>query len=370
MLTGRNHHSNAMSCITEGATGYPGGNGLIPFENGFLSEILLGNGYNTFAVGKWHLTPTEQASAAGPYDRWPLGRGFERFYGFMGGDTHQYYPDLVYDNHQVPAAEDARGGLPPDRGSRRPRDRVHRRQPSRSRPTSRSSSTSARGRCTRRTTCRAHGPTSTRAVRRRLGRLPREGVQRGSSSSAWCRPGPSSPRAIPTSLEWKGLPRRREAALRADDGGVRRIPRAHRSPHRTAARLPRQDRTARRHARHAGERQRRQRRRAGRTARSTRTSSSTTSPRPPPTASRRSTISADRSASTIIRGAGPGRATPPSGAGSARPTAAAPAIRSSSTGRSGIKAKGEIRTQYAHIIDMLPTVLEALGLEAPRRSAA
>ena len=53
------------------------------------------------AVGKWHLTPAEQISAAGPYDRWPLGRGFERYYGFLGGDTHQYYPDLVYDNHQV-----------------------------------------------------------------------------------------------------------------------------------------------------------------------------------------------------------------------------------------------------------------------------
>jgi arylsulfatase A-like enzyme len=101
MLTGRNHHSNAMSCITEGATGYPGSNGMIPFENGFLSELLLPHGYNTFAIGKWHLTPTEQCSAAGPYDRWPLGRGFERFYGFMGGDTHQYYPDLVFDNHQV-----------------------------------------------------------------------------------------------------------------------------------------------------------------------------------------------------------------------------------------------------------------------------
>ena len=101
MLTGRNHHSNAMACITEGATGYPGSNGLIPFENGFLSEMLLAHGYNTMALGKWHLTPTEQCSAAGPYDRWPLGRGFERFYGFMGGDTHQYYPDLVYDNHQV-----------------------------------------------------------------------------------------------------------------------------------------------------------------------------------------------------------------------------------------------------------------------------
>jgi arylsulfatase A-like enzyme len=101
MLTGRNHHSNAMACITEGATGFPGSNGLIPFENGFLSEMLRLQGYNTFAVGKWHLTPTEQCSAAGPYERWPLGRGFDRYFGFLGGDTHQYYPDLVYDNHQV-----------------------------------------------------------------------------------------------------------------------------------------------------------------------------------------------------------------------------------------------------------------------------
>ncbi|RCJ40567.1 arylsulfatase [Nostoc minutum NIES-26] len=101
VLTGRNHHSNAMACITEGSTGYPGSNGNIPFENGFLSEILLHKGYNTYAIGKWHLTPADQISAAGPYDRWPLGRGFERFYGFLGGETHQYYPDLVYDNHTV-----------------------------------------------------------------------------------------------------------------------------------------------------------------------------------------------------------------------------------------------------------------------------
>ena len=101
IITGRNHHSNAMSCITEGSEGYPGSNGEIPFENGFLSEILLGQGYNTFALGKWHLTPAEQISAAGPYDRWPLGRGFQRYYGFLGGDTSQYYPDLIYDTHQV-----------------------------------------------------------------------------------------------------------------------------------------------------------------------------------------------------------------------------------------------------------------------------
>lgn len=101
IMTGRNHHSNAMACITEGSTGYPGSNGYIPHENGLLSEILLQQGYNTYAIGKWHLTPADQMSAAGPYDRWPLGRGFERFYGFLGGETHQYYPELVRDNTQV-----------------------------------------------------------------------------------------------------------------------------------------------------------------------------------------------------------------------------------------------------------------------------
>jgi arylsulfatase A-like enzyme len=101
ILTGRNHHSNGMACITEFATGYPGYNGVVPFEKGFLSEMLLGHGYNTFMVGKWHLTPSNQETAAGPYDRWPLARGFERFYGFLGGDTSQWYPDLIYDNHQV-----------------------------------------------------------------------------------------------------------------------------------------------------------------------------------------------------------------------------------------------------------------------------
>src|SRR5688572_27385882 len=95
ILTGRNHHANSMAGITEVSTGYPGYDGIIPFENGFLSEMLLAAGYNTYAIGKWHLSPTEQTSAAGPYDRWPLGRGFERYYGFLGGDTHQYYPDLV-----------------------------------------------------------------------------------------------------------------------------------------------------------------------------------------------------------------------------------------------------------------------------------
>ncbi|MGW7788838.1 arylsulfatase [Streptomyces tricolor] len=109
IMTGRNHHANGMAAVTEMATGYPGYNGNIPFENGFLSEMLLQRGYNTYMLGKWHLMPSEQESPAGPYDRWPLGRGFERFYGFLGGDTNQWYPDLVYDNHQVepPATPEA-----------------------------------------------------------------------------------------------------------------------------------------------------------------------------------------------------------------------------------------------------------------------
>ncbi len=101
VITGRNHHANATAAINELATGYPGYNGNIPFENGFLSEILVEHGYSTYMVGKWHLMPSEYESAAGPFDRWPLGRGFERFYGFLGGDTSQWTPDLIYDNHQV-----------------------------------------------------------------------------------------------------------------------------------------------------------------------------------------------------------------------------------------------------------------------------
>ncbi len=101
IVTGRNHHSNGMAAITELSSGYPGYDGVMPFENGMLSEMLVVQGYNTFMVGKWHLTPSNQETAAGPYDRWPLGRGFQRFYGFLGGDTSQWYPELVYDNHTV-----------------------------------------------------------------------------------------------------------------------------------------------------------------------------------------------------------------------------------------------------------------------------
>ena len=101
ILTGRNHHSLGLATIAETSTGFPGYNAILPFEKGMLSEMLLPHGYNTFLVGKWHLSPPEHETPAGPYDRWPLGRGFERFYGFLGGDTNQWFPDLVYDNHTI-----------------------------------------------------------------------------------------------------------------------------------------------------------------------------------------------------------------------------------------------------------------------------
>ena len=101
ILTGRNHHSNGVAAIMEIATGFPGYDCRMPFENGTLPEILLSQGYNTFCVGKWHLVPSEEATAAGPFHRWPLGRGFERFYGFLGGETNQWYPDLTHDNRSV-----------------------------------------------------------------------------------------------------------------------------------------------------------------------------------------------------------------------------------------------------------------------------
>ncbi len=102
ILTGRNHHSSGVACVMELATGYPGYDGRMPFENGMLPEMLLGHGYNTFCIGKWHLSPAEENTAAGPFHRWPLGRGFERFYGFLGGETNQWYPDLTQDNMSVP----------------------------------------------------------------------------------------------------------------------------------------------------------------------------------------------------------------------------------------------------------------------------
>ena len=101
LLTGRNATSNGMACISEFATGYPGSSSRIPLENAMISQVLVENGYSTMALGKWHLTPDFDNHAAGSRSQWPLGRGFERFYGFLGGETNQWYPLLVQDNQAI-----------------------------------------------------------------------------------------------------------------------------------------------------------------------------------------------------------------------------------------------------------------------------
>jgi len=101
LMTGRNHHSNGVGIIQEMATGFPGYNGAVPRENGFLSEMLLAEGYATFAIGKWHLTLASEYASGASKARWPLSRGFERYYGFIGGKTSQWAPTLVHDNHYI-----------------------------------------------------------------------------------------------------------------------------------------------------------------------------------------------------------------------------------------------------------------------------
>jgi arylsulfatase len=101
LLTGRNHQAISMAAITEAATGFPGNYGSIPKSAATIAETLKQNGYNTLAFGKWHLTPYTAYTAAGPFDRWPLGMGFERYYGFLGGETDQWAPLLIQDNTMI-----------------------------------------------------------------------------------------------------------------------------------------------------------------------------------------------------------------------------------------------------------------------------
>jgi arylsulfatase len=120
VLTGRNHHSCGMGRIVDLAAGFPGYDACIPRSCGFLPAMLTPHGYAAYAVGKWHLTPEDEEHLGARRDRWPLGRGFERFYGFFGGETHQYVPALIHDNHAVepPASVDDGYHLTADLASR------------------------------------------------------------------------------------------------------------------------------------------------------------------------------------------------------------------------------------------------------------
>ena len=101
LLTGRNHHSVGVGCLANFDSGYPGYRGKIAREAGTLAEMLRPHGYRNYMVGKWHVTPLTESGATGPFDGWPLGRGFDRFYGFLDAETDQYAPELVSDNTHI-----------------------------------------------------------------------------------------------------------------------------------------------------------------------------------------------------------------------------------------------------------------------------
>jgi len=101
LLTGRDHHAVGMSTIANADSGFPSKRGVIRHNAGTLAEILGDRGYSTYAIGKWHLAPSDQLSAVGPFEHWPLGRGFGKYYGFLEALTDQFRPNLVRDNQHV-----------------------------------------------------------------------------------------------------------------------------------------------------------------------------------------------------------------------------------------------------------------------------
>ena len=100
-LTGRNHHLNGMAAITEAANGFPGQHGRIPDQCATIGQILQDNGYSTFWLGKDHNVAEQDVASGASRKQWPLQKGFDRYYGFLGGETNQWYPDLVEDNRFI-----------------------------------------------------------------------------------------------------------------------------------------------------------------------------------------------------------------------------------------------------------------------------
>ncbi|MEM8956812.1 MAG: arylsulfatase [Pseudomonadota bacterium] len=101
LLTGRNHHLNGMAAITETADGFPGASGRLPPQVTTIAEVLQANGYSTFWIGKNHNVPEQDVASGASRTEWPLNQGFDRFYGFLGGETNNWYPDLVEDNRFI-----------------------------------------------------------------------------------------------------------------------------------------------------------------------------------------------------------------------------------------------------------------------------
>ena len=163
LLTGRNHTLNGMAAITEASNGFPGWAGRIPPQAATVAQVLQDNGYSTFWLGKNHNVPEQDVAEGGDRKTWPLGQGFERFYGFIGGETNQWYPDLVEDNHFIEPPYGPGEGLPPVQGPGRSGDQDDPRPEGRATRRSRGSCSTTRAPTTRRTTRRRSTSTSTRA---------------------------------------------------------------------------------------------------------------------------------------------------------------------------------------------------------------
>src|SRR6201996_7997160 len=101
LLTGRNNHAVGMGTITNLATDFPGYTGSIPKTAALLPQVLQMNGYATAAFGKWHLIPESEDKLSGPFDHWPTHQGFDRYYGFLNGETNQWFPELTSDTQPV-----------------------------------------------------------------------------------------------------------------------------------------------------------------------------------------------------------------------------------------------------------------------------
>ncbi len=151
LLTGRNHHAVGMGSLANYDLGFDGYRGAIDRRAALLPEILREPGWNSFAVGKWHLTPMHHTGPAGPFHQWPTQRGFDRFYGFMDGAMNHWEPFLTEDNHHIPTP-DTRGLSPHDR-SDGPRSSSGERPTVGGARSSRSSCTSRSARVIRRITC-------------------------------------------------------------------------------------------------------------------------------------------------------------------------------------------------------------------------
>ena len=288
LLTGRNHTRNSMACITEAAIGFPNASGTIPPENGMLSEILGERGWNTYMVGKWHLCPEDEMNLASTRRNWPSGRGFERWYGFLGAETNQWYPDLVYDNHLVDQPRSPEEGYhltvdltdkaiefirdaKVDRAGEAVLPLLRARRLPRAAPRAEGVDREVQGPL--RHGLRGDARADARPAEGARARPGRHGAAADQPDRHDRDAHRARRQAVPAARRDAAVGLalgRREAAVLPHGRGLRRLPRPRRRPDRPPARLPRGVRLAREHARRSSSPTTAPRARAARTARSTR----------------------------------------------------------------------------------------------------